>query len=213
MPRARPAAVEPCSPVVSRARTASPGSGWRSLGRAVLVVIVGAAPASVAAQATPAPRTGEVARSKSAAETVSDLRKLVEEQRRALDEQQREIDALRRRLDETMQLTLSAHYRLEELDKTAPEPTVRAAVEERLAKIEESVQQLPDVPKDVVSAGEFPGSIRIPGTEDAHVNLALLFRQIRGEPLDQPNTTLWTAGFGFGVSGRLTAPWQAEKAG
>ena len=47
--------------------------------------------------------------------------------------------------------------------------------------------------------------------KDAHVNLALLFRQIRGEPLDQPNTTLSTSGIGVGLSGRLTAPWQAEK--
>jgi len=47
--------------------------------------------------------------------------------------------------------------------------------------------------------------------QDAHVNLAFLFRQIRGEPLDQPNTTLSTSGFGVGVSGRLTAPWQADK--
>jgi hypothetical protein len=47
--------------------------------------------------------------------------------------------------------------------------------------------------------------------KDAHVNLALLFRQIRGEPLDQPNTTLSTTGFGAGLSGRLTAPWQADK--
>ena len=48
--------------------------------------------------------------------------------------------------------------------------------------------------------------------KDAHVNLALLFRQIRGEAPDRPGTTLSTAGFGVGLSGRLTAPWQAEKA-
>jgi hypothetical protein len=47
--------------------------------------------------------------------------------------------------------------------------------------------------------------------QDAHVNVAFLFRQIRGEPLDQPNTTLSTSGVGVGVSGRLTAPWQADK--
>ena len=72
---------------------------------------------------------------------------------------------LRRQLDETRQLSLSAHNRLEELAKAAPAPTVSDAVEERLAKIEESVHQIPDVPKDVVSAGDFPGSIRIPGTD------------------------------------------------
>ena len=330
--------------------------------------------------------------------SVAELAKLVADQGRALEEQKREIEKLRKQLDETTQLSLSAHNRLEELARAAPAPTASAAVEERLAKIEESVQQIPDVPTDVVSAGEFPGSIRIPGTDvglrvgglvrttgvatlgplgtedrfvtssipvasnpeagkeprfvltaipsrfnldlrtptgvgamrafmegdfagqsrvfrlrhaygqwqglligqtwstfadpeaepdgidfeglnaialfrqplarytrrfgerfslataienpapditnakgvsqipdlvvrarwrpaegakgllginvfrkDAHVNLAFLFRQIRGEPLDQPNTTLSTSGAGVGVSGRLTAPWQADE--
>ena len=317
-----------------------------------------------------------------------------------LEEQRQEIERLRKQLEETQQLSLAAHNRLEEMAKAAPAPTVSAAVEERLAKIEESVQRIPDLPSDVVSAGDFPGSMRVPGTDvamkvaglvrvtavdtfgplgtedrfvtssipvagspeagkeprfvltpipsrvnldvrtptgvgamrafvegdfagsskafrlrhaygqwksllvgqtwstfadpeaepdgidfeglnaialfrqplvrwtkplgeryslaaaienpapditnakgvsqfpdivvrarwrpsegrskgpfglmnvfrqDAHVNVALLFRQIRGEPLDQPNTTLSTTGFGVGVSGRLTAPWQADK--
>ena len=57
------------------------------------------------------------------------------------------------------------HNRLAEMEKAAPAPTASAAVEERLAEIEASVQQIPDVPKDVVAAGDFPGSIRIPGTD------------------------------------------------
>jgi hypothetical protein len=314
-----------------------------------------------------------------------------------LEEQKREIERLRKQLEETQQLSLAAHNRLEEMAKAPPEPTVSAAVEQRLAKIEESVQRVPELPSDVVSAGEFPGSMRVPGTDVAlklgglvrvtavdtfgplgtedrfvtssipvagspeagkeprfvltpipsrvnldvrtptgvgamrafvegdfagsskvfrlrhaygqwkglivgqtwstfadpeaepdgidfeglnaialfrqplvrwtklfgrgfslaaalenpapditnakgvsqvpdfvvrarweppegqkgplgvtvgqgvHVNLALLFRQLRGEPLDQPNTTLSTGGFGAGVSGRLTAPWEMES--
>jgi hypothetical protein len=330
--------------------------------------------------------------------SVAELAKLVADQGRALEEQKREIEKLRKQLDETTQLSLSAHNRLEELAKAAPAPTVSTAVEKRLEEIEASVHQIPDVPKDVVSAGDFPGSIRIPGTDvglrvgglvrttgvatlgplgtedrfvtssipvegsqeagkqsrfvltaipsrfnldlrtptgvgamrafiegdfagqsrvfrlrhaygqweglligqtwstfadpeaepdgidfeglnaialfrqpqarytrrfgerfslaaaienpapditnakgvsqvpdlvvrarwrpaegakgllgmnvfrqDAHVNVAFLFRQIRGEPLDQPNTTLSTGGAGVGVSGRLTAPWQADR--
>ena len=331
---------------------------------------------------------------------MAELAKLVADQGEALAEQKREIAELRKQLEETKQLSLSANNRLAEMAKAPPAPTVSAAVEERLAGIEASVQQIPDVPKDVVAAGDFPGSIRIPGTDvglkvgglvrttavatlgplgtedrfvtssipvagtleagkesrfvltaipsrfnldlrtptgvgamrafiegdfagssrmfrlrhaygqwnslvigqtwstfadpeaepngidfeglnaialfrqplvrytrpfgpryslaasienpapaitnaqgvsqvpdivlrarwqppegtqgplgivnvfgkNTHVNLALLFRQIRGEPLDEPNTTISTAGFGFGVSGRLTAPWEAEKA-
>ena len=97
--------------------------------------------------------------------SLAELAKLVAEQGRALEEQKREIEKLRKQLDETTQLSLSAHNRLEEMAKAAPAPTVSAAVEERLAKIEESVHQIPDVPTDVVSAGDFPGSIRIPGTD------------------------------------------------
>ena len=331
--------------------------------------------------------------------SLAELAKLVAEQGRALEEQKREIEKLRKQLDETTQVSLSAHNRLEKMAEAAPAPTVSAAVEERLAKIEASVQQIPDVPPDVVSAGDFPGSFTVPGTDaalrigglvratavntfgplgtedrfvtssipvegsqeagkeprfvltaipsrfnldlrtptgvgamrafiegdfagqsrvfrlrhaygqwngfvigqtwstfadpeaepdgidfeglnaialfrqplmrythhfgerfslataienpapditnakgvsqvpdlvvrarwrpregsagplglanlfrkDAHVNLAFLFRQIRGEPLDQPNTTLSTSGAGVGVSGRLTAPWEADK--
>jgi hypothetical protein len=351
-----------------------------------VVVALGLAAASARAQGAEPPPP-----------SVSELARLVAEQGRMLEEQRREIEMLRKQLEETQQLSLAAHNRLEEMAKAAPAPTVSAAVEERLAKIEESVQRIPDLPTDVVSAGEFPGSMRIPGTdvamkvaglvratavntfgplgtedrfvtssipvagspqagkeprfvltaipsrasldvrtptgvgamraflegdfagssrvfrlrhaygqwkglivgqtwstfadpeaepdgidfeglnaialfrqplvrwtkrfgesfslagaienpapditnatgvsqvpdivwrarweppegrkgplglvsvrEGVHVNLALLFRQLRGEPLDQPNTTLSTGGFGAGVSGRLTAPWQAN---
>jgi hypothetical protein len=97
--------------------------------------------------------------------SLAELATLVADQGRALEQQRREIEELRRELEEARQLSLSTHNRLGELGKAPPEPTVGAAVEERLAKIEESVQQVPDVPKGVVAAGNFPGSIRIPGTE------------------------------------------------
>jgi hypothetical protein len=99
--------------------------------------------------------------------SLAELAKLVAEQGRALEEQKREIEELRQKLEETRQLSLSAHNRLEEMAKAAPAPTVSAAVEERLAKIEASVQHIPDVPPDVVSAGEFPGSFTVPGTDAA----------------------------------------------
>jgi hypothetical protein len=107
--------------------------------------------------------------------SVAELARLVAEQGRALEAQRREIERLRQQLEETQQLSLSAHNRLEELAKVPPAPSVSAAVEERLAKVEESVQQVPDVPEDVVSAGDFPGSIRIPGT-DVGLRIAGLVR-------------------------------------
>jgi hypothetical protein len=99
--------------------------------------------------------------------SVAELARLVAEQGRMLEEQKREIERLRKALEETQQLSLAAHNRLEEMAKATPEATVSAAVEERLAKIEETVQRIPELPSDVVSAGEFPGSMRIPGTDVA----------------------------------------------
>lgn len=115
------------------------------------------APASQAGEPTP-PAGSPVP-------SLAELAKLVAEQGRQLEEQRKEIAELRRRLAETERLSLSDHNRIEALAQAPPAPTVGAAVEERLAKIEQSVDQIPDVPKDVVSAGEFPGSIRIPGTD------------------------------------------------
>ncbi len=121
---------------------------------AVLAVTLCMLPASSPAQTAP-PQ----------APSVAELAKLVADQGRALEEQKREIAELRKQLEETKQLSLSANNRLAVMEKAAPAPTVSAAVEERLAEVEASVQQIPDVPKDVVAAGDFPGSIRIPGTD------------------------------------------------
>ena len=121
---------------------------------AVLAVTLCILPASSPAQTAP-PQ----------APSVAELAKLVADQGRALEAQKREIAELRKQLEETKKLSLSANNRLAAMEKAAPAPTVSAAVEERLAEVEASVQQIPDVPKDVVAAGDFPGSIRIPGTD------------------------------------------------
>jgi hypothetical protein len=123
----------------------------------MLCLAAGSSPAQTAGP--PPPSLSELAR------LVGEQARTLEEQRRELEEQKREIERLRKQLEETQQLSLAAHNQLEEMAKAAPAPTVSAAVEERLARIEESVQQTPDVPKDVVEAGDFPGSIRIPGTD------------------------------------------------
>ena len=60
-------------------------------------------------------------------------------------------------------------------------------------------QPTPPGEKGLLGARVFKG--------DAHVHLALLLRQIRGAPYDQPNVILSTRGAGLGLSGRLSAPW------
>jgi hypothetical protein len=44
---------------------------------------------------------------------------------------------------------------------------------------------------------------------EGHFQVALLLRQIRGEP--QPNATLSTTGGGYHVSGRIRSPWRGDR--
>jgi hypothetical protein len=52
------------------------------------------------------------------------------------------------------------------IEKEMPQADVTAAVNERLQKLEAATSKLPES-ADVVSAGDFPGSLRIPGTDAA----------------------------------------------
>ena len=54
-----------------------------------------------------------------------------------------------------------------ELRAQAPAASVPVAVEERLARMEQDVQRLPELEQATVTAGEFPGSMRIPGSDAA----------------------------------------------
>jgi hypothetical protein len=115
----------------------------------------------------PRAATQERATAPAAEPTLADLARLVEEQRRLIEDQRQEIEKMRTDLEQTRTLALSAHNRLQALDQQPPEATVPNVVEERLAQLEQSVQHIPDIPADVVSAGDFPGSFRIPGTDAA----------------------------------------------
>jgi len=131
--------------------------------------------------------------------SLADLAKLVGEQQRALEEQKRVIEDLRNQLEETKKLSLSDHNRLEELSQAAPQPTVSQALEERLAKVEESVQEIPDIPAEVVGAGDFRGSLRIPGT-DIQMRIAGLVR------------TTGVSTFGpLGTEPSFASPWCATR--
>ena len=87
---------------------------------------------------------------------------LLEEQKRRLDDQGREIAELRTKLDETSALALSSRNELAQLREKSPEPSVPATVEERLARMEQDVQKLPELAETTVTAGEFRGSLAHP---------------------------------------------------
>jgi hypothetical protein len=56
---------------------------------------------------------------------------------------------------------------LEEMQMALPSEEERKALEERLKQIQEEAEKVPELPPNVVSAGEFPGSIKIPNTDAA----------------------------------------------
>ena len=111
--------------------------------------------------------------------TLADLARLVAEQRRLIDEQHEELQAMRAELAETRTLAVATHDRVQGLVRSAGPAVAPAApaasattdtpsaLEQRLALLEQSVQRIPEIPSDVVSAGDFPGSFRIPGTDAA----------------------------------------------
>jgi hypothetical protein len=80
--------------------------------------------------------------------------RLLEEQRELIDRQAEAVAALQTQLDQLAQ----ARGMPDELSEE------EVALRERLASVEEALENPPDTPEDVLRAGEFPGSIRIPGT-------------------------------------------------
>lgn len=80
---------------------------------------------------------------------------LLEEQSKTIQDQTEAIKSLRTQLD---QLTMDTTGQSPEMSKE------ELALRERLTKVEDQLAKPPETPEDVLTAGDFPGSIRIPGT-------------------------------------------------
>ena len=134
-----------------------------------------AAPAAAKKKSAPAP-------------TVTELRRLIEEQKLVIAEQAKRIseqdrliaehaktdeehaagiEELKAQLALQEQALASLNRRVEELQDELPDLEGQKALEERLKRVEVAAQESPELPPDMVSAGDFPGSIRIPGTDAA----------------------------------------------
>ena len=121
------------------------------------------------------PTTTELAR------LLEEQRALVEAQRVLVDEQQAKIAEQEARIGaqaaviEEQKTQLAAMEqklveltrRLEEIALLVPGAQEQEDLAERLARIEAEAQKVPELPPTVVSAGDFPGSMRIPGTDAA----------------------------------------------
>ena len=97
--------------------------------------------------------------------------RLLEKQNRQLERQQEQIEQQSGELETQQALLQSMQTQLDQLATAAgksPELTqADLALRERLKSVEQQLEEPPDTPANVVAAGEFPGSIRIPGTNMA----------------------------------------------
>jgi hypothetical protein len=103
---------------------------------------------------------------------IAELRQLLAEQRTAIERQARIIEEQGRTLAVLQQQIEGANRKTEgrrELAPSAPTTALAAAQapESQQRKSRTAAEPTPDLPTAVVSAGDFSGSIRIPGTDSA----------------------------------------------
>ena len=131
----------------------------RAFGVAIAATLVTATFAPANAQTTSDAALADLRR------LVDDQRRLLEEQTRRLDAQARELEALRTRLDDTSAVALAAQTQLAALTgSAAPAAPLTAQTSQGDSQ---DPQRTPELPAPVVSAGDFPGSLRIPGADAA----------------------------------------------
>jgi hypothetical protein len=143
----------------------------------LLLCLAGAvvAPSSVAAQTT------KKASKPSVSSQLAEQRKRIDQQQALIEQQRALIESLSFSGD-SLESTIKAQAarlaamdsvlatmrtRLEILESQSSFPAWEDTLEARIRKVEAATQKAPELPPDVVSAGDFPGSIRIPGTDAA----------------------------------------------
>jgi hypothetical protein len=99
--------------------------------------------------------------------TIEGQKALIEAQKAVVDSQSVRIEAQQSRLTELETQLLEMKKRLEILESQANLPAWEDSLEKRIKRVEAATQKSPELPPDLVSAGDFPGSIRIPGTDAA----------------------------------------------
>lgn len=124
----------------------------------VTALTCGRPPSSYAAGGDePRPQPQSPAAPQDPGASLDELRRLIVEQGRVIERQTQRLDALEREVQQT-RTEVTALARQQGV-------AVPAAMEERLAAIEQEVQRKPEMPADV--SVEFPGAIRVPGTNAA----------------------------------------------
>jgi len=126
-------------------------------------------------KAPPKPTTTELMRQ------LTEQRALIDAQQKLIDDQAAKLaaqdvklsdqdtasEAQKQQLAALQEQLAAMTRRLDEIQQELPAATDQQALEERLKRVEESAAATPDIPPNVITAGDFPGSIRIPGTDAA----------------------------------------------
>jgi len=99
--------------------------------------------------------------------TIAEQKALIAGQRAVVDSQSVRIETQQARLVELEAQLVDMKKRLEILESQASLPAWEDSLEKRIKRVEAATQRSPELPPDLVSAGDFPGSIRIPGTDAA----------------------------------------------
>ena len=99
--------------------------------------------------------------------TIDAQRALIDTLQAAADSQAVRLEAQQARLSELETQLADMKKRFEILESQASLPAWEDSLEARIRKVEAAAQKSPELPPDIVSAGDFPGSIRIPGTDAA----------------------------------------------
>jgi hypothetical protein len=131
--------------------------------------------------AAPAPKATAKSSAPSLSSRVAEQKKQIDAQQAAI-EQQRALIAAQKTTADSQTVVIAAQQaglekleaqllemktRLEIVESQAKLPAWEDSLEKRIRQVEASSQRAPEMPPDVVSAGDFPGSIRIPGSDAA----------------------------------------------
>ena len=98
---------------------------------------------------------------------VEEQRARIEAQTAHADSQAVAIAALRENVQKLEASLALLTRRLENLEAQSGNAVPDSLIEERLKRVEAATKKAPELPPGVVSAGDFPGSIRVPGTDAA----------------------------------------------
>ena len=105
--------------------------------------------------------------------SMDDLYKMVQKQQQLIDSQNQQIEAQRQLIEGNVKSLQALSTKLDQVAQaqdmlagtdTAAPSEEQISLRERLAAIEKTAATEPEMPADVLRAGDFPGAIRIPGT-------------------------------------------------